>query len=749
MTKAAKTSPKHAYGIQERDTSATSVNGGWSHAHGRRFESANVPGVDAIDTRAKTAAALLSDIGEGPRLRVYLGIAPGAGKTRRMVEDALALKKIGRRVYIGALETKGRPDLTELAASLPVIPSREVTIAGSTFEDFDFDAALAAKPDIVVLDELAHANLPGSRHAKRWQDAAALIKHGIGVLGAVNVQHIESVAPTAERIIGFPVREIVPMSFIKNVDQLVAVDVSPDQLQARLREGKIVRTEDIDRALAGPFRLSALSAMRELMLRLVDDFTTPEISPTRVSTVVALLTDGVDANAYLKRVASIGSMFDLLVEVACEPDMNRDICEAATAKCGGKSVAWPASGGSTPHVESLSGALIAIPHGDLARALLSRGVDRDILVASDRPMAVTAIAPTDHVQPVDNKLRNAYGRLTIYLGSAAGSGKTYAMLDRGHQLKDAGIDVVVGFVETHGRAETARKLEGLEVTPRKKSESGGIKYEEMDRDAIIARHPQVALVDELAHTNAPGSVSTKRYMDVFALQAAGISVLTTLNIQHLEGLGDSVTRLTGVTVRETLPDWILEMADDLILIDVSPEILRERLRAGFIYPSNRIEASLSNFFRTENLAALRELALRETLRTRTLEPKPSPVDALVLGVGPRQRDVKLILRGAKLRARLDAEYTVVHIQEKGRVTPPAVLAELKAAAEAVQARWIYASAADAAKAIVPLARERSALLAVEGARATPRWPRGPTFARRALEAGARELLVLAPPPSAS
>ncbi len=704
--------------------------------------------VDATDSRTKAADALLSDISLGPRLRVYLGIAPGAGKTRRMVEDALALRKTGRRVYIGALETKGRPDLEELAASLPRIAPREVTLAGSTFEEFDYGAALAAKPDIVVLDELAHANLPGSRHAKRWQDAAALVKDGIGVLGAVNVQHVESVAPTAERIIGFPVREIVPMSFIKHVDQLVAVDVSPEQLQARLREGKIVRPEDIDRALAGPFRLASLTAMRELMLRLVDDFTIPEVAPTQVSTVVALLTKGVDANAYLKRVASIASVFDLLVEVACEPDMDRDTCEAAAAKVGAKSVAWPAGGGSAPHVESLSGALIAIPPGDLARTLLSRGVDRDILVASATPSGAAAGATASEAAagaPGENKLRSAYGRFTIYLGSAAGSGKTYAMLDRGHQLKEAGVDVVVGYVETHNRAETARKLEGLEVVPRKISVSGGITYEEMDRDAIIARHPQVVLVDELAHTNAPGSASTKRYMDVFAIQAAGISVLSTLNVQHLEGLGDSVTRLTGVTVRETLPDWILGMADDLILIDVSPEILRERLRAGLIYPTSRVEASLSNFFRTENLAALRELALRETVRTSTLEPPPPPVTAFMLGVGPRERDVKLIYRGAKLCSRFDAEYSVVHIQQKGRVTPPEVLAELKAAAEAVQARWVYASAADAAKAIVPLARERNALIAVEGARATPRWPRGPTFARRVLEAGARELLVLAPP----
>ncbi|MBV8223226.1 MAG: hypothetical protein JO293_07680, partial [Candidatus Eremiobacteraeota bacterium] len=632
----------------------------------------------------------------------------------------------------------------------PVISPRTATLAGSTFEDFDFDAALKLKPDVVVLDELAHANLPGGVHAKRWQDAEALVKRGIGVLGAVNVQHIESAAPAAERIIGFPVREIVPTSFLKNVDQLVAVDVSPDQLQARLREGKIVRSEDIDRALAGPFRLAALTSMRELMLRLVDQFTVPQVAPERVSTVVALLTDRVDATAYLKRVASIASVFDLAVDIACEPGMSRENCEAAVAKSGGTNTAWPATDGSAPRLDTLSGALIAIPGGELARTLLSRGIDRDILVASGKaPAPQTAAATAAAPSHADNPLRRAYGRLTIYLGSAAGSGKTYAMLDRAHQLKDAGVDVVVGYVETHGRAETARKLEGLEVIPRKVTHAGGIRYEEMDREAILGRKPTVVLVDELAHTNAPGSAAPKRFQDVFAFQAAGINVLTTLNIQHLEGLGDSVTRLTGVTVRETLPDWILDMADDLILIDVSPEILRERLRAGFIYPSNRVEASLSNFFRTENLAALRELALRETVRTRTAEQKPSPVSALVLGVGPRVRDVKLILRGAKLRARFDADYTVVHIQEKGRVTPPEVLADLEAAADAVQARWVYASAADAAKSLVAMARERDALLAVEGARATPRWPRGPTFARRVLEAGAREMLVLQPPTPAA
>ena len=704
--------------------------------------------VSAVDSRTK-AEALLSDIQSGPHLRVYLGIAPGVGKTRRMLEEAVALKKLGQRVFIGTLETKGRPDLAELAAELPRIKPRQVPIGSATFEEFDFDEAVRVKPDIVVLDELAHANLPGSVHAKRWQDAEALIEKNIGVLGAVNVQHIESIAPTAERIIGFPIREIIPMSFFRHVDQLVAVDMSPDMLQTRLREGKILHGDDIERALQGPFRLAALTALRELMLRLVDDYTQPQISPTRISKVVALLASGVEPGPYLRRVTSFASAFDLIVEVACDPELNRETCEAAVAKCGGTGIPWPAAGGSLPKVTELEGALIALPTGDIARSLLSRGIDRDVFVTSARGITSDGAPPAarevHEEDAASQRSRGPYGLLTVYLGSAAGSGKTYAMLDRGHQLLDAGIDVVVGFVETHGRVETARKLDGLEVIPRRKLEVNGVHYEEMDRDGVIARDPEVVLIDELAHTNAPGSESPKRYMDVLAIQAAGISVLTTLNVQHLEGLSDSVTRLTGVTVRETLPDWILELADDVILVDVSPEILRERLRAGLIYPANRIETSLANFFRTERLAALRELALRETMRTRTLKPSRSPIDALVLGVAGRERDIKLIYRCAKLRARLGADFTVVHIQEKGRQTPPNVLEVIHRAAESVQAQWVYASANDAAKALVPLARERNALLAVEGARATPRWPRGPTFARRVLEAGASEMLVLAPP----
>ena len=207
---------------------------------------------------------------------------------------------------------------------------------------------------------------------------------------------------------------------------------------------------------------------------------------------------------------------------------------------------------------------------------------------------------------------NRRGRLRVYLGSAAGAGKTYTMLNEGHRRESRGTDVVIGYVETHGRPETQARLGDLEIIPRKKVNYRGVTLEEMDTDAIIARHPKVALIDELAHTNVPGSKHVKRYQDVEEILDAGIDVVTTLNIQHLESLNDLVASITGVRVRETLPDWILDQADEVELIDISPYALRQRMKHGNIYPPERIDAALNNFFREGNLTALREIALRRT-----------------------------------------------------------------------------------------------------------------------------------------
>lgn len=218
------------------------------------------------------------------------------------------------------------------------------------------------------------------------------------------------------------------------------------------------------------------------------------------------------------------------------------------------------------------------------------------------------------------------GRLRVYLGMAAGVGKTYAMLNEGRRRKSRGTDVVVGYVETHGRKLTEQQMGDLEIIPRKKVAYRGITLDEMDVDAILARHPAVALIDELAHTNVPGSRNEKRYQDVQKLLAAGITVISTLNIQHLEGLNDIIESITGVRQRETLPDRVLDEADEVELVDISPEALRARLRHGNVYPPERALRALDNYFSQSNLAALRELALR-----RTAEKAESQLEAMMRG----------------------------------------------------------------------------------------------------------------------
>src|SRR5437868_7368982 len=192
------------------------------------------------------------------------------------------------------------------------------------------------------------------------------------------------------------------------------------------------------------------------------------------------------------------------------------------------------------------------------------------------------------------------GRLKIYLGFAAGVGKTYEMLQEAHRLKRQSVDVVVGVAETHGRTETAALMQGLEQVARRRIEYRGVVLEEMDLDALLARRPKVALVDELAHTNAPGSRNAKRYQDVEELLWAGINVISTLNIQHLESLYDLVERATGVKVKERIPDYVLGMADQIVNVDLSAEDLRERLTAGKVYPAERVERALTNFFTADN-----------------------------------------------------------------------------------------------------------------------------------------------------
>jgi two-component system, OmpR family, sensor histidine kinase KdpD len=204
------------------------------------------------------------------------------------------------------------------------------------------------------------------------------------------------------------------------------------------------------------------------------------------------------------------------------------------------------------------------------------------------------------------------GKLKIYIGYAAGVGKTYQMLEEGQNLKSKGVDVVIGYFEPHGRKDTIAKTEGLEFIPRLAVPYRGSVFEEMNTDAILARHPRICLVDEFAHTNIPGALRIKRWEDVEVLQNAGIDILTTMNVQHLESLNDQILQITGIQVKETVPDWVVQQADEVVIVDLSPRALLHRLERGVIYDQEKVERALKNFFRESTLVALRELAMRET-----------------------------------------------------------------------------------------------------------------------------------------
>lgn len=268
------------------------------------------------------------------------------------------------------------------------------------------------------------------------------------------------------------------------------------------------------------------------------------------------------------------------------------------------------------------------------------------------------------------------GKLKVYIGSAAGVGKTYRMLQEAHDLHSRGIDVVVGFVETHARAETAAQVRDLEVVPRRQIAYRGVTLEEMDVDAVIARAPGVVIVDELAHTNVPGSRHAKRWQDVELLRDEGVSVISAVNVQHLESLNDIIAETLGVTVRETIPDWVVTDADQVVNLDISAEDLRQRLTDGKIYAAEKIPAALTNFFTEENLTTLRELALREVAsnvdrlresitrgEVRRTPQSVRTVDRILVALPSQLTLTEELLRTAsRIAGRLNLDWYCVYVQ---------------------------------------------------------------------------------------
>jgi two-component system sensor histidine kinase KdpD len=280
------------------------------------------------------------------------------------------------------------------------------------------------------------------------------------------------------------------------------------------------------------------------------------------------------------------------------------------------------------------------------------------------------------------------GRLTIFLGYAAGVGKTYKMLEETQRLKREGHDIVVGYFEPHGRQDTIAKMEGLELIPRKRVTYRGAEFEEMDTAAILARKPELCAVDEFPHTNVPGSPRGKRWEDVMLLLENGIGVLTTMNIQHLESLNDQVREIANVQVRETIPDWVVKQADEVVLVDVPPQALLNRLQRGVIYGTDKAQQALNNFFKESTLGALREMALRQTAHevdVRQVDDADEATDRILIHITESPATAALIRRGRRVADYLKADCFAVC------VLPPAAMAALpKESREAIERHLEFA-----------------------------------------------------------
>ena len=343
--------------------------------------------------------------------------------------------------------------------------------------------------------------------------------------------------------------------------------------------------------------------------------------------------------------------------------------------------------------------------------------------------------PEDFLELIERRKR---GRLKLYIGFAAGVGKTYRMLEEAHALRGRGVDVVLGFVEPHGRMETERLIEGLPQIPRRKYEYRGVVVEEMDLDALLERKPEVAIVDELAHTNVPLARNKKRYQDVLELLAAGINVIGAVNVQHLESLNDVVERVTGVTVRETIPDSFLRSADQVVNLDLSVEDLHERLKAGKIYAPEKITQALSRFFQQQNLSTLRELALREVAETldrasgmrRSGEQSaagPALGRVMVCLSSFPPRAAVLLRRGSRMAGRLNTDWFVVYV-ETPKEAPHLIDAEAQRhllsnmdKARELGAEVVRLHAEDPVEALIDFARSHGVGLIVVGRSHLPRW----------------------------
>ncbi|MHB1287193.1 MAG: hypothetical protein ACYCYP_11685 [Leptospirales bacterium] len=635
----------------------------------------------------------LLKMGKG-RIRIYLGWAPGVGKTRRALLDLNALRSRGVDVVIGWMEDKSRPEIRDVLELFESVPPLWRDKGGQLFPEMDLEGILKRRPATLFVDELAHENPPGSRHRKRWQDLDEILESGISVVTTLNSMHVEDLAGPVSQILGTPVRETIPVAFLKKADEIVVVDVPPSELVERIRDGKVFPDFQAQSALEGPFRESNLVKLREMTLqfsaKVLDTQLTRQGGKKGVyERVTVLVSDHAPA---ISRLVDYGSDLarrlggELLVLhlrgisfLGKRSPLEREALEATQKKvreAGGKfSLLWTRHPGWTlwRFIQRTRTTRLVLGHAGTVRTW-RKSMVRSVLRNFSRIDVEIHLIPTltevlsIDAQPIEapvGAVPTMKGRFTLFLGAAAGIGKTYRMLQVGHERKESGVDVVVGYLETHRRAETEKMSDGLRQIPRKILSYQGLVLGEMDVDAILDCHPDLVLVDELAHANPPGFSREKRYQDVLSLLEAGIDVFSTLNVQHLESLNDLIEFQTGIRVHETVPDSIVLLADELVLVDLAPEALQSRLVEGKVYPIEKVEEALRNFFTKNNLTALRELAMKcvsEGARSRGIQTGLG--GCLLSGVSDRPEDGALVRRGASLADRLGLELKVLFVRKE-------------------------------------------------------------------------------------
>ncbi len=642
-----------------------------------------------------------------------------------MLLEGQSLKEQGVDVVIGSLNLSNRISNVELTKGIEQIPGKQWTRAESEIFDLDMEALMIRNPEVVLVDELAHRNRPEARYRTRLEEVEQLLKQGISVITTVNAYELEGIQHMAKKLTGIKTSEILPSHVLEMADEVRIVDVTPEKLLSRIENENL----DINQEQS-VLKKGNIAVLRELALRLVAEgvseslekhreekgYTGPSGAGERILVTAQYHFNG---SIYIRRGQQIARRLngDLRVVTYVNPKLPLSKEEATfkramiqlVDKVGGKFQEMPLRpryGFSDEIVEyALKNGVtrIVLGHskqsrwqefrkGSIIREVLRKIRNVDVFLVADRadhdgerilPTKTIGVASeggykhlrdTEIVQEKLSHIRR--GKFKVYIGAAPGVGKTYTMLREGNDLLKSGIDVQIGLLETHGRIETQAQVGELHLIPTNKIDYRGTKLQEMNTEAILKIAPEVVLVDELAHTNVPGSKLKKRYEDVMELLNAGISVISTMNVQHLESLNDAVEQITGIRVRETVPDSILRLADEVQIVDVAPRTLQKRMQDGKIYAREKVGQALQHFFKEGNLIALRELALRELAddvderleaweRKNALRGPWRREEVIHVCIDIKQGADRLIRRGFRIAHRLKAAWYVTYVQLKG------------------------------------------------------------------------------------